>query len=128
MPRLSRTDYKYLLDKTSGQGFSKAQQCGKKVNLKKYLDDVWSKAVKERAGNHCEKCGSIKGLNSHHVFSRRYMTIRHDIENGVCLCSAHHWPWAHHCSGEFHIWIIAKRGQEWFDKLQALKNTTIKGL
>lgn len=128
MPRLSRVDYKFLLDKTSGQGFSKAVQCGKRTNLKKYLDDKWREAVREKAGNICERCGRTHGLEAHHVIGRRHMATRHLLENGILLCKNCHYNVAHQNSGLFDQWAVGKRGQEWFDRLQMLKNTTKKDL
>jgi len=42
--------------------------------LKKKLDTLWSKLVKDKANNTCERCFSqAKRLNSHHLVSRRYI-------------------------------------------------------
>lgn len=85
-------------------------------------DKKWSSAVKKIAGDRCEKCGSKSGLQSHHVFTRSNQTIRHYIPNGVCLCSGHHFFFAHKKPHEFRDWITALRGQAWWDDLNAKSN------
>lgn len=72
-------------------------------------DDLWAKLVKKRAGYQCEKCGSVKDLQSHHIVPRTHMSLRHDPENGVCLCKRHHLFWAHKDATGFSEWIEALR-------------------
>ena len=92
--------------------------------LIKKLDKLWSQAVKDKANNICEKCQRVsKGLNSHHVVGRRYMSTRYLIENGVALCVNCHFNIAHQNPVEFSKWILAKRGEEWYNRLQFKKQT-----
>ena len=52
-------------------------------------DDEWSREIK--AVGRCEYCGSTTNqLNSHHIISRTRLRFRHDLSNGVCLCSRCH--------------------------------------
>lgn len=76
----------------------------------KMCDDLWSKAVKARAGYKCEKenCNN-KDLQSHHVVSRTNYALRFDVENGVALCTYHHLFWAHKDALAFTKWIATKR-------------------
>ncbi len=105
----------------------------KKQNSKTYitkkLDIEWSKEVKELAGNKCEYCGKTEHLNSHHIFSKSNMTVRHDVDNGVCLCAGHHVFKsdfsAHKTPTEFVEWIKVYRGLEWYERLRS-KATEIK--
>ena len=92
---------------------------------KNRLDKKWSKKVKEIAKGKCEYCSSTHYLNSHHIFSRKFLNTRFDINNGVCLCAAHHLPFAHHKSLEFSIWVISTRGDEWYDDL-VIKSRVVK--
>lgn len=100
----------------------------KGIDLK--LDKAWSQIVKGRAGNACESCGSIKHLNSHHVFGRRNKSVRWEISNGVCLCPACHTFSAvfsaHQTPTAFTVWIIQVRGSEWHDELMVMANTPKK--
>lgn len=90
--------------------------------LKKKLDTLWSKLVKDRACNICEKCFSqAKRLNSHHVISRRYIGIRYNLNNGISLCVGCH-AYAHHNSIRFGDWILKKRGGDWFNRLEYKKS------
>lgn len=57
----------------------------------KYLDSLWSKAVKAKAHNHCQWCGKSESLEAHHIVHRRQNAIlRHSLVNGMCLCHACH--------------------------------------
>lgn len=85
------------------------------------LDVLWSKLVRHRAGNRCEYCGSTKGLNAHHIFSRANYSTRWDIDNGVSVCVAHHVfgnDSFHKAPIEMLEWIKSVRGQEWYDALR----------
>jgi len=82
----------------------------------------WQIAVDEQANYCCEKCLSVRNLEHHHVFGRRYKSIEWLKENGVLLCFQHHVPWAHAEPEEFKAWIIQRRGQEWYDNLVKLRN------
>lgn len=35
-------------------------------------------------------CGSASRVNSHHLIGRSRVRFRHDIHNGVALCTKHH--------------------------------------
>lgn len=102
----------------------------KRSTKNKPIDDLWSKLVKYRAGHVCEKCGKAKGLQSHHIFGRRRLSVRWDKRNGICLCPGCHTLSskfsAHQTPTEFTFWIIEKRGQEWYDQLLKKANTPYK--
>lgn len=70
-----------------------------------YETKKWSKLVRERDGGKCVKCGETDTLHAHHVKSwKTNPELRHDVANGVTLCSkchqeAHGWrfpAWAYH--------------------------------
>lgn len=93
--------------------------------LKKKLDVLWSKLVKERAGNRCERCFSqAKRLNSHHLISRRYIGTRYSLQNGLAICVGCHF-WFHANPIEASKWILEKRGEDWYNRLQ-LKKQVVK--
>lgn len=100
------------------------------MNLDKKLDDAWALLVKLKAGNKCEYCGTPNTLNSHHVYSRAKRSVRWYVQNGVCLCVAHHVfdPKfaAHLTPTDFTEWIIKKRGREWYDSLRLEAHKTVK--
>jgi hypothetical protein len=51
----------------------------------------WAKAVKQRVGIKCVKCGATKGLNAHHLYCKvAYPEKRFDVENGTVLCDTCH--------------------------------------
>lgn len=100
--------------------FKELRNSPKLVTRRKDIE--WAKLVKEQAGHKCEYCGKTETLNSHHIFSRSNRSVRWDVDNGVCLCVAHHTFSsafsAHKSPIEFIIWLQEKRGQEWYDNLR----------
>lgn len=82
----------------------------------KELDTLWSKAVKSRAGNKCERCPKIEPLQSHHCIGRRNKTLRHVVSNGCCLCAGCHF-FAEQNGIAFAKWILEKRGEQWWTDL-----------
>jgi len=106
--------------------------------LTKQLDDLWRDIVKRRAGNVCEyydhrtprifeDCNKTTYLNSHHIFRRKNMATRWDLENGICLCAGHHTlnNFSAHHSPEFSDWIEAHIGEERYNRIM-IKSHTIK--
>ena len=59
--------------------------------LKYKADRLLSKFI--RSLDHCEKCGSLKNLQAAHVYSRRFVNLRYDTQNLLCLCSKCHFQW-----------------------------------
>lgn len=96
-----------------------------KKGLKTKADKLWSLAVKLRAGMKCERCHKTDTLNSHHVISRKFNSLRHDLDNGVCICASCHF-WAHQNPIESSLWFLSKRGEEWHTQLVFRKNKIIK--
>lgn len=97
-----------------------------KSNLDKRLDAAWSKLVKLKSGNKCAVCGSVKALNSHHIYSRAKMSLRWSTENGICLCVGHHIGVkfsAHKTPTEFTEWLNEKLGPEFMDGLKLMAHS-----
>lgn len=53
-------------------------------------DELWSEAVKLKAGNVCVISKKPGTLNSHHLIGRLNYKFRWDIDNGVCLGAYRH--------------------------------------
>ena len=65
------------------------------TTLKNKADKIFSQVVRSRGV--CERCHRKPPevrLETAHIFSRRFVTIRCDLNNVFCLCSACH-RWAH---------------------------------
>ena len=62
--------------------------------LTRKLDQICSKIV--RARGQCAKCGEkrYEKLETSHIFSRKYRSLRWNLLNLVCLCKSCHF-WAH---------------------------------
>ena len=88
----------------------------------KICDELWSKLIKVRAKFECEYCWKTTYLNSHHIFSRNNYSTRFDLDNGICLCVAHHTMSpkfsAHKTPMEFSDRV---REYRWEERYQALK-------
>ena len=87
-----------------------------KITKIKRLDHLWSKAVKKAAGNKCEYCGAITSLNAHHIYSRRFYSLRWDLVNGVSLCFKHHFGLAHQDPITFNEWLKSRRDLKYLKK------------
>ena len=55
---------------------------------KRKADEAWANEIK-KVGK-CEICGRTTGNNAHHIIARIRLRFRHDLSNGVCLCSYCH--------------------------------------
>ena len=62
----------------------------KPMSISKRLDILWSKTVRQRAGNSCEVCGGKKSVQAHHYIGRTNRRFRWDLRNGVSVCGGHH--------------------------------------
>jgi len=61
----------------------------KRKTQRNKCDRLWSELIRQRNKGCCEVCGKPAN-NPHHVIGRRNLTLRHDVRNGVLLCSLHH--------------------------------------
>jgi len=52
-------------------------------------DDAWAEEIKKVG--HCEYCKStVNQKNAHHIIGRTRLRFRHDLANGICLCTRCH--------------------------------------
>ena len=110
------------------QAVRKVRDLLKIISDKKLLK-LWGQAVIDRAGYRCEypNCNiHYTQLHPHHLYSRRYVTMRYNLDAGICLCPCHHTMGglsAHH-DPDFKSVLVATgvRTEEFFDKLRAERN------
>lgn len=81
-----------------------------------------SRAVRERAGWRCERCGaqhspSSTGLHAAHMFTRRTKATRLDPDNLAALCYGCHQYLDSH-PGEKEAWWRKRLGDERFEALR----------
>lgn len=99
--------------------------------IENQLDTAWSLLVKLRANNRCEYCGTPHQLNSHHIHTRRKLSTRWDVLNGICLCVMHHTGSvrfsAHNTPQLFRKWLLEHKGQQFVYEL-ALKSYAVSKL
>ena len=133
-----RSTAKYCSFKCKGIGMSAEHPVGSKTKNSErrnaagktdYLDNLWRYAIYSAADYACEFCGKKPiNLNAHHVFSRSNHQVRWDLDNGVCLCVAHHVfgnQSFHKAPAEMIEWLKQKRGAEWYDRLLSKYRTTM---
>ena len=84
---------------------------------RKKADEAWAKQI--RSVGACEICERTTSLNAHHIIARTNLYFRHDLSNGVCLCSHCH-KWGDHSphrdlpsSENFQAWIRFNRPGQW---------------
>ena len=51
---------------------------------------AWSRAVRDRDGNRCRRCGSTQGIDAAHIIGRAKPRTRYVLENGIALCRLCH--------------------------------------
>lgn len=68
---------------------NKVSKSPKKI-AQKDADKLWSEYIRARDGVWCSKCGKRKANQAHHIFTRSILSLRHDPENGIALCSFCH--------------------------------------
>jgi hypothetical protein len=94
-----------------------------KKSLTRRLDKVCSEIV--RKGGQCAWCHKeMAGLECCHIFSRRYRSVRWDLDNLVCLCHRHHF-YAHSNPILFTEFIKEYLGEYKYQNLKA-KATSVK--
>jgi hypothetical protein len=63
----------------------------KPSSYKAEADRLFSQLIRSRG--YCERCGKGGRLETSHIYSRRYASVRCDPLNAKCLCSACHRWW-----------------------------------
>lgn len=74
-----------------------------KTTLKKKMDKLFAEKV--RKIGFCQRCGKTSNLQCAHIYSRKNLCIRWNMENAVCLCAGCHLFWAHQEPIEFTNWV-----------------------
>ena len=67
-----------------------SQLNSKEYREQKEKDLEWAKEVKSRDAWRCVVCGDAYHPNAHHIIPRENKQFRHEIDNGVTLCTKHH--------------------------------------
>lgn len=89
------------------------------VVAKAKCDVLWAQLVRDRARGICEMCGQ-PGRDAHHAVGRHQTFLRHNLQNGCCLCTACHmrlhnteahtfWEWFAKARPEDCAYVIANK-------------------
>jgi 5-methylcytosine-specific restriction endonuclease McrA len=84
---------------------------------KKAADALWSKYIRLRDRDTCQRCRR-PGNQPHHIFSRRHLGTRHDPENGVLLCFYCHHVIAHSDYETIREFHLKKLGEDNYKRLR----------
>lgn len=85
-------------------------------NQKKTLDRMWQHKITE--GKRCSRPGcNWMGTEGHHIFKRRYLNTRWDIENGRALCRPCH-IYTENNPQAYENLIVGEIGQDEWDRLR----------
>jgi len=94
-----------------------------RARLVKLLDAEWARIIKR--GGKCAKSGSTGNLHAAHIFSRRSMSTRWDLDNGIPLGFFWHLRWAHQEPIKFHDFVKEYLGEEKLEQLRQ-RNAKVK--
>ena len=97
---------------------------------KQTCDALWSKCIRELAGNKSELSGKTERLNAHHIKGKGNLALRYSLLNGICLTVGEHFFTAHRQDRQdgFNKRVEALRGRDIWKKLDALKRCKGKKL
>lgn len=95
-------------------------------NYIRYLDKLWSTTIFIRDDGICQYNKLAKGIRkegreAHHLFSRKNVNTRWNLDNGILLAGAHHYSKAHLSPEDFRQFLIEK----WFKSEEKYKNLHI---
>jgi 5-methylcytosine-specific restriction endonuclease McrA len=91
----------------------------------KALDDAARIEVFERDGGKCVRCGTDRGIQWAHVFSRGDKRIRWNSDNALTLCGGCHMFWWHKHPAESGPWF-AETFPDRYSRLLELRRTAPK--
>ena len=87
----------------------------------KQADLLWARLIKTRDEGKCQYPGCPRpGVHAHHLYSRRHLGTRWNLENGILLCAGCHFFIAHKEYELFRCFIIKLIGEDKFNQLKAL--------
>lgn len=94
-----------------------------KTTLRNKADKLFGQLVRGRGK--CEMggtgmCSSKETLQCAHIYSRKYVNMRWDPRNALCLCASHHF-WGHHNPLDFAFWVEKNRNSD-IEYLMAKRN------
>ena len=98
------------------------KRAGSSKDVRRELDRLARELCLRRAGHRCERCGARERLQWHHVYSRRYLSLRWEPLNLVMLCAGCHLFW-HHNPLDAAKWFVEKFGTARQDALALLRQT-----
>lgn len=92
-----------------------------KYSIIDHCDTLWRDLIILRDGGACVKCGTIHILQAHHLISRTYWSLRHEPDNGLCMCRNCHIFWIRQYPLDYARWL-EREYPGLYDKLKLRKH------
>jgi len=97
----------------------------------KKLDSLFSEQIKSRDSHTCQRCGGVypaksRGIHNSHFWKRGLMGTRWDEKNCAALCYGCHRRWEGDKQGEYRDFMVARLGQEEYDRLEIRARSVTK--
>ena len=90
-------------------------------------DKLWGAILHHRQDS-CAVCGRTGRLEAHHLISRVVGVMRHDLRNGIILCTQHHKFCtelsAHEAPLQFAEWLQENRWEQYLHCIERKKTVT----
>lgn len=119
-----------MLRRTPLRRVSKSR-AGLPRHIRTELDCAARELCFRNAGHCCERCGKRERLQWHHVYSRRYLSLRWEALNLIALCAGCH-LWWHHNPLDAAAWFAERFGESRVRRLRLImgtrKRTDLPGL
>lgn len=91
--------------------------------VKGKADKLFSEVI--RSYGECEKCGGDNWLQTAHIISRRFNSVRTDTRNAFCLCASCHRKFTDH-PREFSHFITDSWAVRYYDRLYWKSQEVVK--
>lgn len=104
----------------------------KAIKFARWIEKNYCKPIKRSIG-YCEICGNSGKqyqLHAHHIYGKKSMLMRVEMDNLICLCSVCHTQGAHgesyDAQKDFHAKLEAYLGKDFLKALERKKNSSSK--
>lgn len=105
--------------------YRRSLRTDERLRTKAALDRLCSAKVKARDGYRCRICGSGQSIQWAHLFSRRYLNTRWDLENSWALCRRCHYRYTKR-PDEWASLLELRLGREAYEALRARAFALVK--
>ncbi len=92
----SQSIYEHFYCSMRCQGMAKRKHRGQSQGRRSPEDLAWKREILKRGNYKCAMCGSTERLEAHHIKPiKDFPDLRHELENGMCVCHQCHYYGIH---------------------------------